>query len=188
MHLPSVGIGGLSAAATAILGLQQTVVTVPNPANLAPAEVAVVPVVEEPVMKEADESAAAAIAMRLKEEGNSLFKCKMYVASLEKYEEALEVLMTSVGVQGWDEGWNDLASTLHFNRASSLWKLSQQEKESSPTEEALEDEYGLLVSDKLFDLQRCEQVWIACHQKLLCSPHLILFRLVGPRWLCLPDI
>ena len=84
-----------------------------------------------------------------------------------------------------EEEWREMASTLHFNKASALWKMSQSSSISSATPTSYDAEtdielFGddLVLSDKLFELQRCQQ---SCLKALSHVPTHIkaFFRLVS---------
>ena len=89
------------------------------------------------------------------------------------------------------EAVKDLSATLHFNKASALWKLScksadayNENQSSSSNEHCIGDDLDshsdsdAILSEKLFELQRCEQ---ACLSALDFSPRHIkaFFRLIS---------
>lgn len=115
-------------------------------------------------------------AVKLKEEANAFFKAKQYSAALGIYDQALDILNTRLSSSEIDR---ELVSTLHFNKASTFWKLSQQVADVAVSEVlASELDLNSSISDKIYDLQRCEQ---ACQATLAIIPSHIkaFFRLIS---------
>ena len=124
---------------------------------------------------------------RIKEDANTLFKSKKYSEALILYERALETLVKveeNVGTSAV-ESKSDMEATLHFNKASTFWKLSQESSigvstssSSSNPDDIDEFDFDVSLSDKIFELQRCEQ---ACEAALNIDPYHIkaFFRLIN---------
>lgn len=81
------------------------------------------------------------------------------------------------------ESWKQIAATLYFNKASALWKISQTSslhRQDKLNMVEIDDDMfdDTILSDKLFELQRCEQ---SCLSALSLVPlHLkAFFRLIS---------
>ena len=84
------------------------------------------------------------------------------------------------------ESWKQMAATLYFNKASALWKISQMSslgKQNASKMMEIDDDLfeDSILSDKLFELQRCEQ---SCLSALSFVPfHLkAFFRLISVKF------
>lgn len=126
---------------------------------------------------------------KMKDNANLMFKNKSYNAALELYDACIDS-MSRVSVDACSGGESpelihrDLETTLHFNKASCFWKLSQESASASAIISSAEDDddnddidIDSSLTDKIYELQRCEQ---SCQAALRLNPTHIksFFRLV----------
>ena len=121
--------------------------------------------------------------IKAKDDANTLFKSKRYVDALVLYDKGLKTLEN---VEIDETSKADMMATLYFNKASTFWKLYQESAASNLSSSSIPSdpddiddiELDTSLSDKIFELQRCEQ---ACEAALDIRPHHIkaFFRLIN---------